>query len=98
MSLTINSGTQTISPVQFLARYDGRTIGDLVSDDGTNHTMVGSPPVYTASVLYTNETLLLLLQEAMGEVESACLVANRYQPSDLANLLNQNSGVTDAAG
>lgn len=100
MSLTIvSSVTPFCSLSQMTDRYDGRTLGDLLSDDGTNHTFTGVPPVYTPSILLDpsqnpGARLYKFLKLASGEVEKACLVANRYQPSDLANLAAPVAGQT----
>jgi hypothetical protein len=50
-------------------RYDARTVGQLLSDE--------DKPVALADVLISDE-LFTLLMDASGEVESACVVGNRY--------------------
>jgi hypothetical protein len=77
--LTPNSTTVAYLPVaDFLARCDQRVVADLVSDTGA--------AVSTAS-LSANANLLAVLFDACGILETALLRGNRYQPSDLANLL-----------
>lgn len=88
---SINSGLSSYcSVVQFLKRYDARTVGDLVSDDGTRVTPSG---------LSSNAVLLALLQEASAKVEAAAVVGNRYSPADLAEFANPTTvGNTAMAG
>ena len=78
MPLTpISSATAYATPADMATRYDVRTTGDLVEDDGTQESSAN---------LLTNAKLLALLADASGEVESACLVAGRYTPADLQAL------------
>ncbi len=82
MPLTPISGANAYAtPQDFRIRFDTRTTGDLVTDDGTQ---------VTANGLLTDQVLLVALAEASGEVESACMIAGRYDPADLY-ALNGNS-------
>ncbi len=86
MSLTLDSGTiPYCSPQQYVEICDVRQTGDLVSDAGV--------PV-SPSALLTNPVLAFFLQKASGEVESTCLLANRYGVADLQNMAasGTNSG------
>jgi phage gp36-like protein len=56
-----------------LARYDARTIGDLVQDAGTRIT----------SSLDTNTNLLAALEDAAGLINSSALVGNRFSEAQL---------------
>lgn len=58
-----------------LDRYDARRIADLVSDSGTRTLAPQSSPV-----------LLACLDDASGEVDAACRVAQRYTSADLSGL------------
>ncbi len=60
---------------EFLARYDARLVGDLVSDTGVN--------VQSAA---NNANLLALLEDASGAIDSAVYVGDRYTPLQMANL------------
>ena len=62
--------------LEFIQRYDERTLGDLVSDTGTRVTVN----------LDTNAVLLQHLEDASGKIESALLVGNKYQVEDLEGL------------
>jgi len=61
----------------FVARYDVRLIGDLISDTGTQ-IPVGSVP--------TNSNLLAALTDASSAVDAAVFVGNRYTPVQMASL------------
>jgi phage gp36-like protein len=59
-----------------LARYDSRTIGDLVQDVGARVT----------SNLDTNTNLLAALEDGAGLINSAALVGNRFTEAQLLAL------------
>lgn len=85
MAKTVSSGSASYCTVaQFLAFFDSRTVGDLVSDSGSR---------VTAAQLTSNTTLGLLLQQASGELEAAALIGNRYTSADLVALAATNSGI-----
>lgn len=65
------------TPADFLKRFDARVFGDIVKDDGVQATAVE---------LLTDENLQASLDDASGDIESACLVGERYMPDDLAAL------------
>lgn len=65
-----------------MARYDARTLGDLVSDDG-----VRVPPEHLAD----NANLTALLADASGAVDAALLQGKRYSTTDLANLSDNSA-------
>lgn len=77
MSTPNSQPSSYLAPSDFLVRYDARTVGDLCSDTGTR---------VTPAALLTNPNLQAALDDASGEVESAVLIGNRYQPGDLAGL------------
>lgn len=58
-----------------LNRYDARRVADLVSDAGSRTLAPQSSPV-----------LLACLDDASGEVDAACRVAQRYTQADLLGL------------
>lgn len=60
-----------------LARYDARTLGDLVSDDNVQ---------VAASVLPSNVNLIAALTDASASVTAALFASNRYTPAQLATL------------
>jgi hypothetical protein len=82
--LTVNSNSAPLIPaVQFLNRCDWRTVGQLLSDsddpiDFITLTTAGTPE---------NALLVQHLLGATGELEAACTKGERYQPTDLANLV-----------
>lgn len=71
------------TPDDLLMRKDARTIGQLVADDDTQED---------STALQTDESVLQALQDASDRVDAACLMAGRYQPSDLSGM--QGSGVS----
>jgi len=68
-----------------IARYDSRTLGDLVSDTGTR----------VVAGLATNAVLLQALDDASGLVESACFVGNRYLSTDLTGLPTNSNALLE---
>lgn len=70
----LSSLTAYATPAQFLTYYDVRQLGDLVADAGAR---------VTAVTLLTDANLQAALNAASGEIEAACLVGDRYTPSDL---------------
>ena len=82
MPLTPNSSTSPyITGDDVAARVDSRLVGQLLADDGTT---------VPASSFDANPTLVALMADASGELESACLDGERYAPGDLLDL-NGNS-------
>lgn len=88
-----------ITVTDFLARFDLRTVAQLVSDDNTFAGVNGDPtnPANVAiieanlnlSPIPTNVysyNLNISFLGASGRLEAALLIGNRYQPSDLQNL------------
>lgn len=61
----------------FIARYDQRVLGDMLSVDGTR---------VTVAAMATDERLVAALDDASGEIDSAVRVAARYTTDDLAGL------------
>lgn len=79
MPLTPVSGSVSYcSPAAFLQRFDVRTIGDWLGDQGLR---------LDPTLALTSATLGALLQEASGELESRTLRGNRYQVADLQALM-----------
>lgn len=64
-------------PADMIARYDVRTLGDLVADDGTR---------VDATTLLTDDNLQAALDDASGEFEAAMQQLRRYTPAELAAL------------
>src|SRR5262252_940921 len=78
MPLTNISGPVAYcTPQQMVNRYDVRTIGQYLSDDGVKLT----PDEVKASPILEE-----LLMEASGELEGALLRGGRYTPADLGAL------------
>lgn len=69
--------TAYATAADMIARYDVRTIGDLVFDDGTaaDSSDISSSSVVTAA-----------LDDAAGEIEAALLRGGRYTRADLQSL------------
>ena len=61
----------------FLERYDARTVGDLLSDQGKR---------LQPSSISGSTRLTALLQQVSGEIEVAAVAGKRYQPEDLTAL------------
>ena len=81
------------TPAQLLQRYDARTIGQLVNDDGTSATVATLTSSSTGSVLYSH------LQSASGKIEAALLASERYQLADLQTIAGidpNDSGNSDS--
>lgn len=67
------------SIADMLKRYDVRTIGDLINDDGTKANAA-------AVAADANGVIAAALETAAGEIDSACFRGKRYTPTDLAGL------------
>jgi len=67
------------TPEDLVARFDSRVIGQLVSDDGTE-----------VSTLGTNAIVQQALEDASGQIRSAALVGNKYTESELDTLAANN--------
>jgi phage gp36-like protein len=61
----------------FVARYDVRLIGDLISDTGTQVPAASVPD---------NPNLLAALTDASSAIDAAVFVGNRYTPAQMASL------------
>lgn len=72
------------TPADMAVRYDVRTLGDLVADDGTR---------VDSTAIQTNTTLEAILVDASGEFESCMLHGNRYSADDLAALDGNSLGL-----
>ena len=79
-----SSATSYAQPSDLIIAYDANQVGDLVNDDKTRATASQITTVTSSPGPY--QTTLAKLKWASGQVEAACLVAGRYQPSDLAAL------------
>ncbi len=76
---TVNSAASSYATVaDFLRRYDARSIGDLVADDGLR---------VAAASLSGNAIIGALLMQASGRLEAACIMGERYSPADLTALV-----------
>jgi len=80
-----SSATAYATPAQLRLYKDLRLVGDLVLDNGTREGTTGAQDV--------DAVILQALNWASGEIESACLVANKYQPADL----NALTGMSQAS-
>jgi phage gp36-like protein len=72
------------TPADLLMRKDARTIGQLVADDDTQED---------STELQTDANALQALQDASDMVDAACLMAGRYQPSDLSGMTGSGSSL-----
>jgi len=75
----------------FILQYDVNRICQLLSDD-----LAGAP--IDQATLPTNPTLNAIIAEASAMFDSAALVDNRYQTSDLASAAITYTGTTGAVG
>lgn len=71
-------------PEDFLKRYDARIFGDIVRDDGEQAT---------AAELLSDANLQAALDDASGDIEGACLVGERYTPTQLAALTGNSQSL-----
>jgi hypothetical protein len=67
----------SVLPADLIKRYDVRTLGDLVNDDGTQAT---------PAELLSHDVVLTAIETAIGEMYASCLRGNRYTTTDLENL------------
>ena len=67
---------------QLVERFDARTLGDLVSDDGTR---------VVEGLLSSNAKLTAALEDASGQIEAALLMGGRYATSDLTGLTGNSA-------
>jgi phage gp36-like protein len=74
------------SIADLVKRYDVRTIGELIKDDGT----AANSAAVTADA---NGIIAAALETASGEVESACLRGKRYTVTDLAGLTGNSQAL-----
>lgn len=65
------------SGADLLARFDARTLGDLVSDSGTR---------VASGSLAADTNIVAALADASGEVEAALLMGERYSVANLEGL------------
>lgn len=77
MPTPVSSATSYCSAADFFKYVDVRMIRDLIRDDGTRANQQDA---------LSDANLTEALLSASGEVESACLVGNKYLPTDLAAL------------
>ena len=66
-----------ITPADLTARYDARTVGQLISDDS-----VAVPP----NKLATDANLLAIIGDADGAIDAALMQFGRYASTDLTGL------------
>ncbi len=84
---TVNSSAASYASVgDFLRRYDARSIGDLVADDGLR---------VAASSLTGNVIIGSLLMQASGRLEAACTMGERYAPTDLAAMVASSTNMAE---
>lgn len=82
MSTPLSNLTSYCTPAQAVPFIDQRLVGELINDLDVR---------IAPAALLTNADWISLLQAASGEVESACMVAGRYNPSDLAGLTGNSA-------
>lgn len=70
-------------------RYDVRTLGDIVSDDGTRVASGG---------LAADAKMLAALSSATGKVKAAILRAERYTASQITNMMDSGHADYSAEG
>ncbi len=89
MSTPASSATSYCSVSTFLQFYDWRNVADLVSDDGTRHTLAS---------LTSDPNLAAILLASSGDVESAAFRGNRYiiDPASGQNDLASLTGASQA--
>lgn len=68
---------------QLLARFDARTIGDLVADDGNR--------VSVQSLLTPHDNITAALDDASGEIDAALLQGKRYTSAELTALTGNSA-------
>lgn len=73
----LSSDTAFATPQDLVARYDVRDIRQWASD--------ADLPLSVQGIL-TNVKVTTALQDASGDIESACLMSDKYQPQDLLTL------------
>lgn len=78
----VSNSTPYCTAQEFLKRADFRTVADNLSDNDKRPTL---PTILDSSSVEGNR-LYVILMDASGEVESACLLGGRYTPADLAAL------------
>lgn len=87
MAKTVTSGsTAYCTAAQMVARYDTRSLGQLLSDSNT--------VALTADEVLASTKLAAFLKEASGQVEAAALFGEKYTAADLAALSGTNGGET----
>lgn len=79
-----SSSTSYATATHFVTRYDVRTIGQLVNDDGT---------AADATAVLSNTVVVACLKDASGMIEAACLRGKRYQPTDLVAMTGVNANL-----
>lgn len=67
---------------QMITRYDARTIGELVADDGTR---------VTGATLLADPNLAVALDDASGQIDAALMQSNRYSADDLSGLTGNSA-------
>jgi hypothetical protein len=82
MPTPISSATAYCSPAQLMTFYDARQIGDLLQDKDRR---VPEP------LLTSDPNVLNALNWASGELESACIVGNKYKIADLQALTGMSA-------
>lgn len=83
MTQTVSSGEDAyLTAAEFLARVDERVVGQWLSDTGT---------ALTEAQMLASAKLAQALKGASGELESACLIGERYSADDLAALADSDT-------
>ena len=76
MSTPASGTVAYATPADMVTRYDVRSLGKLLSDNGAE---------MTATQVQNSAVLTTLLQQASGLIESACVVGQRYQINPTAS-------------
>ncbi len=88
MTMTVNSGLSAYAtPADFVRLLDYRPFAQLASDTDV--------PLASSAALQASAVLAAQLRVGAGQIEMACTVGARYDPADLAKLLETpitNSG------
>lgn len=88
MAKTPLTGSAYATATDMIARYDVRTLGDLLSDNENVRL--------TSAQVLASTTLATLLSEASGEVEGVAFARRVYEPDDFAALTD--NGLAKLAG
>jgi hypothetical protein len=78
----LTTATPYCSAAELFNRHDWRMVADLINDGD------GPRPTYAATL--NSAVLAAILMDASGELESACVAGERYTPTDLQAMLDDD--------